>query len=217
MATLSVPSSLDASGASDAPWWALHRDGPRHLGSGMREARLCARWVYWCSTAAVRFASRTVSIRERAVCGADPTEDVLLSIFRRRGRPVIRNYRYSKSNRDTHARNRDRLRFDAQNKQERAGHGCDPRAARASRHKKAPDVSDAPRMNRTRVSHTTVHPSTPHHNKRMPFYCQPSIIVTATSPHIRCGELGAPRRAPPRAQCDSVWSARREATQSPSS
>jgi hypothetical protein len=26
MATLSVPSSLDASGASEAPWWALHRD-----------------------------------------------------------------------------------------------------------------------------------------------------------------------------------------------
>ena len=67
-------------------------------------------------------------------------------------------------------------------------------------------------MNRTRVPHTTArarhHPSTPHHIKRMPFYCQPSIIVTATSPHIWCGELGAPRRAPPRAQCDSVWSAR---------
>ena len=37
MATLSVPSSLDASAASEAPWWALHRDGPRHLGSGMRD------------------------------------------------------------------------------------------------------------------------------------------------------------------------------------
>ena len=147
------------------------------------------------------------------------SEDVLLSIFRRRGRPVIRNYRYSKSNRDTHARNRDRLRFD-ENKQ--AG-WARPRPASSTRvaTQESSARSDAPRMNRTRVSHTTArarhHPSTPHHNKRMPFYCQPSIIVTATSPHIRCGELGAPRRAPPRAQCDSVWSARREATQSPSS
>ena len=157
-----------------------------------------------------------------------PTEDVLLSIFRRRGRPVIRNYRYSKSNRDTHARNRDRLRFDAQNKQERAcGLGTaatarEQHAARVATQESSGRLRRAahepyPSITHHRTSSTPLQHTTPHHNKRMPFYCQPSIIVTATSPHIRCGELGAPRRAPPRAQCDSVWSARREATQSPSS
>ena len=152
--------------------------------------------------------------RERAVCGADPICKTFCCRFFvvRTTRPVIRNYRYSKSNRDTHARNRDRLRFDAQNKQ--AG-WARPRRPASSTRVATQESSDAPRMYHTpRARH---HPSTPHHIKRMPFHCQPSIIVTATSPHIRYGELGAPRRAPPRAQCDSVWSARREATQSPSS
>ena len=113
------------------------------------------------------------------------SEDVLLSIFRREattGNPVIIDIRNQIA---IHTRETVTVCDSTLKINKRAGPRPRPASStRVATQESSGRLRHAPRMNRTRVPHTTArarhHSSTPHHIKRMPFHCQPSIIVTAT-------------------------------------